>query len=183
MSRFDIVEPESYNFEKKKNEFTNAKKGEKTNSENRANNWKILKQISFEISEPHKNKNRWKPKPINPYLRSHLKNQLRDEYDFYYWAKSRIRQQLGEIKENPPKKTITRGWRTWRSSASSYSLNPIDLFWSKWYQKKKKGLKTRDYFFPTPELSNFKFFYATLRAKGKFTDYSVNIRYGYFLKL
>ncbi|EEB17124.1 Uronyl 2-sulfotransferase, putative [Pediculus humanus corporis] len=62
--------------------------------------FKGVQNVYFnELLEPHKNKNKWKPKPppFNQFVRSHLKNQLNYEYDFYYWIKSRLKKQYENI--------------------------------------------------------------------------------------
>lgn len=70
----------------------------------------ILFLIFFFFLEPHKNKNRWKPKPINPYIKSHLKSKLQLEYDFYYWVKSRLHQQFQELQKKLPMARPKRAW-------------------------------------------------------------------------
>lgn len=50
------------------------------------------------FAEPHRNANRMRPKTTSAFVRSHLKKQLKTEYDFYYWLKARIMEQARDVR-------------------------------------------------------------------------------------
>lgn len=69
--------------------------------------------VCFLILEPHKNRNRWKPRRMNQLVKRHLKNQLSDEYDFYNWIRSRLRAQYVKIENKWATERRKREWHRW----------------------------------------------------------------------
>ncbi|KAK6638435.1 hypothetical protein RUM44_008864 [Polyplax serrata] len=73
--------------------------------------FKGVQHVYFkELLEPHKNRNRWKPRRMNQLVKRHLKNQLSDEYDFYNWIRSRLRAQYVKIENKWATERRKREW-------------------------------------------------------------------------